>query len=43
VPHELKLPPALERLCQSVPEEEFRNDVSSTELRNRGYGDAGDE
>jgi hypothetical protein len=30
---ELNLPESLRRLCDEVPEAEFRDDVSSTELR----------
>lgn len=30
---DLQLPPALVRLCQEVPEEVFRQDISSTQLR----------
>lgn len=30
---ELPIPPQLARLCQEVPQAEFRNDVSSTQLR----------
>ena len=32
---DLNLPPSLRALCQEVPEAEFREDVSSTELRER--------
>ena len=32
---ELPIPPQLARLCQDVPQAEFRNDISSTELRAR--------
>jgi nicotinamide mononucleotide (NMN) deamidase PncC len=32
---EIELPPALRQLCTFVPESEFREDVSSTELRQR--------
>lgn len=32
---DLKLPPKLVRLCQDVPAERFRRDISSTELRER--------
>jgi hypothetical protein len=43
VPHELKLPPALERLCQSVPEDRFREDISSTDIRRRADDASCDE
>lgn len=32
---DLRLPDPLEAMCQGVPETDFRNDISSTELRNR--------
>lgn len=33
--NDLRLPPALRTLCSGVPEAEFREDVSSTEIRGR--------
>jgi hypothetical protein len=33
---ELDLPPALRALCDEVPASEFREDISSTELRDEG-------
>lgn len=33
---DLDLPPSLRSLCQEVPQNEFRDDISSTELRRRG-------
>jgi nicotinamide mononucleotide (NMN) deamidase PncC len=33
---ELNLPEPLARLCQGVPEADFREDISSTDLRNQG-------
>lgn len=36
---DLDLPPALRKLCDEVPVEEFRADVSSTELRNEARPD----
>jgi hypothetical protein len=33
---DLKLPEALRTLCQEVPAEDFRDDISSTALRRRG-------
>lgn len=33
---DLNLPPALRGLCEEVPEERFRFDISSTEIRDRG-------
>lgn len=37
---DLDLPTALRELCRTVPEREFRCDVSSTELRKKQRGDA---
>ena len=36
--HDIALPAALRALCTAVPEADFRDDVSSTELRNTGRG-----
>jgi nicotinamide mononucleotide (NMN) deamidase PncC len=33
---DLELPPSLRALCQEVPESAFRNDISSTQLRQEG-------
>ncbi len=35
---DIKLPPALRKLCDEVSADEFREDVSSTELRHGEYG-----
>ncbi len=40
MPDDLKLPSALKRLCQTVPEKGFREDISSTDIRRRAYGDS---
>jgi len=38
---DLQLPEALKALCEEIPQSEFRADISSTELRQEGVGDAG--
>lgn len=35
-PRSLELPAAIRELCEDVPQTEFRNDISSTELRRKG-------
>jgi hypothetical protein len=35
---DIRLPPSLSHLCTEVPEDRFRVDVSSTDLRRRGRG-----
>jgi nicotinamide mononucleotide (NMN) deamidase PncC len=40
---DLQLPSELARLCQGVPEEAFRQDISSTELRRRAQSVAPDD
>ncbi len=32
---ELDLPPALQKICREIPEEDFRDDISSTEIRRK--------